>query len=131
VKRANFIGECDRRATHMIGWSIFFRGYDFWQHKMTGVISMTRKTGALRVSLLIESARNIRCGRLCCGDHHCNHRVVTARVPPLTTPPAGKTADGASQSNEGSARFDAPPRCIYPIDHDRTATLRSQSRDRT
>jgi hypothetical protein len=50
---------------------------------------------------------------------------------PLTTPPAGKTAGGASQSNEDSARFDAPPRRIYPIDHDRTATLRSQSRDRT
>jgi hypothetical protein len=68
VKRANFVGECDRRATQMIGWSIFFRGYDFWQHKMTGVISMTRKTGALRVSLLIESARHDRCGRLCCDD---------------------------------------------------------------
>jgi hypothetical protein len=60
-----------------------------------------------------------------------NHRVVTARMVPLTTPPAGKTAGGASQSNEDSARFDAPPRRIYPIDHDRTATLRSQSRDRT
>jgi hypothetical protein len=115
----------------MIGWSIFFRGFDFWQHKMTIVISMSQKTGAWRVKLLIESARHSRCGWFCCDDHGCNHRVVTARVAPLTTPPAGKTADGASQSNEGGARFDAPPPCSYPIDHDRTATLRSQSRDRT
>jgi hypothetical protein len=28
----------------------------------------------------------------------------------LTTPLAGKTADGVSQSNEDDARFDAPPR---------------------
>jgi hypothetical protein len=89
------------------------------------------KTGALRVNMLIESARYDRCERLCCGDYGCNHRVVTARMMLLTTPPAGKTADGASQSNEDGARFNAPPRCIYPIDHDRTATLRSQSRDRT
>jgi hypothetical protein len=89
------------------------------------------KTGALRISLPIESARHDRCGWLCCDDRGCNHRVVTVRVAPLTAPPAGKTADGASQSNEGGARFDAPPRCIYPIDRDRTATLRSQSRDRT
>src|SRR5262249_14361632 len=61
----------------------------------------------------------------------CNHRVVTARLAPLTTPPAGRAAGGASQSNEDGAGFNAPPRCIYPIDHDRTATLRSQSRDRT
>jgi hypothetical protein len=115
----------------MVGWSIFFRGYDFWQHKMTIVISTSQKTGALRVSLLIESARQDRCGRLCCDDRGCNHRVVTARTPPLIAPPAGKAAGGASQSNEGGARFDAPPRCIYLIDHDRSATLRSQSRDRT
>jgi len=114
-----------------MGWSIFFRGYDFWQHKMTAVISMTQKSGALRVSLLIESARNIHCGRLCSDANGCNHRVVTALMAPLTTPPAGRTAGGASQSNEDDARFDASPRCIYPIDHDRTATLRSQSRDRT
>jgi hypothetical protein len=81
--------------------------------------------------MLIESARHDHCERLCCGDHGRNHRVVTALMMLLTTPPAGKTAGGASQSNEDSARFDAPPRCIYPIDHDRTATLRSQSRDRT
>jgi hypothetical protein len=41
-------------------WSIFFRGYDFWQHKMTVVISMTRRTGALRVNVLPESARHDR-----------------------------------------------------------------------
>jgi hypothetical protein len=126
----NFVGECDRRATHMMRQSIFFRGYDFWQHKMTVVISMTRKTDALCASLLIESARSDCCGRLCCGDRGCDHRVVTAQLAPLIAPPAGRTADGASQSNEGGARFDAPPCCIYPIDHDRTATLRSQSRDR-
>ena len=28
----------------------------------------------------------------------------------LTTPPAGKTVDGVSQSNEDDARFDATPR---------------------
>jgi hypothetical protein len=91
-------------------WSIFFRGYDFWQHKMTVVISMTRRTGALRVNVLPESARHDRYGRRCCVDGGCNHRVVTAQMMRRTTPPAGKTADGASQSNEDDARFDAPPR---------------------